>query len=344
MKNLVFTVLSIPFAAALLSCFSCSQGEVPATAAAIGQMFTGSSEAVLFLGCKAVSEDEIEFEFSQEVSVKSLKFDPQLDVISIEDGTTVRVKLDESLGPGIRIKADILAEDAERNTINVLVPFRTRNNKMPQLVINEINTENSNPRTEFIEFKTLTAGNLGGMRVFINGNTNAAQETIYEFLPVNVQADEYIVLHLRTVEPEAIDEYDDDLTVSGGRNSSPTGRDLWIPGNTKKIHKAASAVYVMDQDDKVIDGVMISETPDAWWKKDYFAETADLLYQQGVWKSPSGKIATPADSISSSGHTATRTICRDETIEATNTANNWYVTVTSGLTPGRTNNEKRFSN
>jgi len=212
---------------------------------------------------------------------------------------------------------------------------------MPGIVINELCTEYSNPRTEFIEFKITSDGNLGAMRVFIIGNSNASKETIYEFKPVEVKKDEYITLHLRTVEEGCIDEYGTRKDESGGRNASPTARDFWIPGNTKRMHKEATAVYVLDQDDKVLSGVMISNQTVNWWGKEYFAETAELLFSQEAWKSLNGRICGPADAISTVGTTNTRTINRDETVKNTNTAADWYITATSSATPGRENNTRR---
>ena len=98
----------------------------------------------------------------------------------------------------------------------------------------------------------------------------------------------------------------------------------------------------MDQDDRVIDAIMHSEKPESVWTKDYLAEAAEFLFSQGAWKSPDGNICTPAEAISSAGATATRTICRDETVENTNSAAGWYITATSGNTPGRPNDPRRY--
>jgi hypothetical protein len=330
--------------AALLFTVSCSTGD--AATAAVGQMAGGSSQALLFLNCRAVSEDEIEFEFSQPVTVKSISFEPVLKIASTEDGSTVKVKLEDKPEPGILFTADILAEDSSRNSINVLIPFRSRNNRMPSLVINELCMDYASSATgkkpEFIELKMKSAGNLGAMRLIIMGNSNTSKLTVYEFLPVEVKKDEYVVLHLRTVEDGCKDEYGKDLNESGGKTASPTARDFWMPGNTKLLHKAASVVYALDQDDKVLDAVMISESPDSWWKKDYFAEAADFLFKQGAWKSAEGQICTPADAVPSGKVTNTRTICRDENIENSNTAADWYTTDTSCTTPGKPNNPQRY--
>jgi hypothetical protein len=213
---------------------------------------------------------------------------------------------------------------------------------MPELVINEVRTENSSPKAEFIEFKMKTAGNLGAMRVFILGNTNATKQTIYEFMPVEVKKDEYVVLHLRKVEEKCRDEYGTDLSESGGADSSTTARDFWLPGDDNLLHKEATVIYVLDQDDRVLDAVMFSTTSNSSWNKDYFAEAADFLFRQDAWKSANGNVGSPADALNSAGTTATRTICRDETAEDTNTASDWYVTATSSATPGKPNNPKRF--
>jgi hypothetical protein len=308
-------------------------------------MLGGSSSALLYLNCRAVSQNEVEFVFSQPVTVKYVNFEPELLVDSLENGSTVKVKLKEKPEPGKMIITDLLAEDDKKNTINVLVSFRARNDRMPELVINEICTEYANAtagkKDEFIEFKMKSTGNLGAMRVVINGNSAAAKQTVYEFSPVDVKKDEYVVLHLRTFDESNKDEYDA-LDESGGLTASPFARDFWIPGNTKLLHKTAM-IYVLDQDDKVIDAVMLSEKPDTWWTKDYLAETAEFLFNSGAWVSPDGGICGPQDAVISTDATNTRTICRDEFAENTGKAKDWYVTVTSGATPGKQNNPNRYS-
>jgi len=321
---------------------SCSTGGESAIATLL---LGGSSQAPVFLNYKTVSENEITFEFSREVKVTSLSLIPDIAVASIEDGSTVKVTLNENAEPGMLITADLLAEDEHKNTINVLIPFRARNSRMPKLVINEICTETANAaagkKEEFIEFKIKSAGNLGAMRIVINGNTNAAKKTVYEFSPCEVKKDEYMVLHLRTFNLESKDECGTALDESVGVNASPTARDFWMPGETKLLHKTAM-IYILDQDDKVLDSVVLSENPDTWWTKDYFAETAEFLFNSGSWKSPDGSVCSPKDAVASGKTTNTRTICRDETVENSSTAKDWYITDTSCATPGKPNNPKRY--
>ncbi|MCL2277105.1 MAG: hypothetical protein FWC21_04340 [Treponema sp.] len=308
------------------------------------KMQGSSSQSLIFESCKAVSENEIEFVFSKGVTVKSASLLPDIPIESIENGSTVRIKLSEAAQPGSLITADILAEDENRNTINALVSFRAKNSRMPNLVINEVCTENSNPRTEFIEFLMLSEGNLGGMRVVIMGNTNASKLTTYEFQPIEVKKDEFVVLHLRMVEDASVSEYGESLNESGGRNASPLARDIWIQGNSKLVHKEATIIYALDQDDKILAALMISNSADNWWSKDYHAQAASFLFNQGFWVSASGNASGPVNAARSAGTTNTRTINRDETAENPNLSSSWYVTVTSGATAGRSNNTGRYSN
>jgi len=311
--------------------------------AALSVKIQGSnSQSLVFEGCKAISESEIEFVFSREVTVKTAALLPDISIESIENGSTVRIKLNEAAEPGSLITADIVAEDENKNTINVLVSLRGKNNRMPNLVINEVCTENSNPRTEFIEFLMLSDGNLGGMRAVIMGNTNASKLTIYEFLPVEVKKGEYVVLHLRTVEEASRNEYSESLDESGGRNASPLARDIWIQGNSKLVHKEATIIYVLDQDDNILAALLLSNSADPWWSKDYHAQAAAFLLNQGFWVTEKGSASGPIDAARSTGTTNTRTINRDETSENPNTASSWYVTVSSGISAGKPNNTGRY--
>ena len=315
---------------------SCSTGEAIAA-----QILGTSSQAPVFLACKAVSGTEIEFQFSQPIKVVSVNFSPALEVESIDEGDVVRVCVAEGLTPGEKLTADLLAMDEKGNTINVLVPFRTRNDRIPALLINELRTEYSKPKAEFIEFKMLEAGNLAAVRVYAAGNNKAP--LVYEFSPVEVTAGEYILLHLRTMQDTNCDEYGSSKDASGGDDAVAGVRDFWVPGTVKLLHKT-DVIYVLDQDDNVIDAVMMTESQDSSWNKDYLAAAAEFLHEKGAWKSADENIPAPKDAVDSFNiKTAmTRSVSRDETVPDSDTSADWYITATSAITPGKPNNPKRF--
>ena len=334
MKIIKFLLIGI--CSVFCSVCSCATGMTETASHILGNV----SESPMFISCKAVSETELNFHFTLPVNVTSVHFRPPVQVDSVEGGNIVRIHFSGGPGPGEKLTVDILAEDEKGNTINVLVPLRTRNSRVPKLIITELRTEYSKPRCEYIELKILEAGNLGAVRLFAAGNT--ASPMIYEFPSIETAAGEYVIIHLRTLD-EAVsrDELGSDLELSGGTDSWPTARDLWIPGAIKLLRKT-DAVYLLDQDDNVLDAVMISEKTDPWWNSERLAEVAAFLYEAGAWKNAAGNICGPAEAVRSTGTTATRTICRDETVKDTNTAADWYITATSSATPGRENNPKRY--
>jgi hypothetical protein len=299
------------------------------------------SQAPVFLGYRAVDEQTLLFYFSQPVEVLSFISDPPLPVESIEYGEVVQVNLSYSIPGGVPYTADILVKDNGGNTLNLLIPFRSRNNLLPRILINELRTEYGKPKTEYVELKVLETGNLGALRLFIAGNIK--RPMVFEFPPVEVSEGQYVVIHLRTVEEGVVNESAGDPSLSGGADTTSNSWDFWIPGTEKLLHKT-DAVYLMDQDDNIVDAVMMSENPDPWWAKEHFVQAADLLYRQGAWISADGKIPGPANAvITFSIKTAmTRSISRDETVPDSNSAADWYITATSAATPGAANNPNRY--
>jgi hypothetical protein len=325
--------------------FSCCTAE-----AAIQEVLSRSASAPVFLDCKALSSTELTFRFSRPVRMVSFYIEPFTEVLSYEEGAEILITLSEPLREGERITTDILVEDERRNTLNVLAPLRARNDRIPDLFINEIRTENSKPKAEYIELYSNSAGNLGALRVFVA--SVSVTQPVYEFPPVEINAGEYIVLHLRTTEEGCVDETGSNLALSGGPDAQPSARDFWVPGNTKHMHKT-TAVYLVDQDDRIIDAVILSENANSWGSPAITTKmtaATEFIASQGAWLprgvsqiTPGTYTLTPADAVSSAGTTNTRTICRDQALGRGNRPQNWYIAATSNATPGTRNSDKRHN-
>ena len=318
MKKAVIYLIFAAIAVLFLS--TCS------TEGSLQRLLGTSTSSVEFYGCQTPAEGRVDFIFSRDVKVTSLYFDPPMESEVISQGEKVTVQYISDLPGGSLVSTDILVEDKSRNTLNVLISFRTRNDRMPELLINEIRTAYSKPRVEFIEFKALTAGNLGAMRIYAFYEKD---EPIYEFPPVEVKKGEYIVLHSRSIEPGIADEKGTSLAESGGTDALPTARDFWIPG-TLKLH-STNIIYAVNQDGLILDGVELVSGDYKW--KDPLTTAAGEMERQGKWS---------GDAVNADGNTATRTICRDEGRQNSSSAADWYVTVTSGATPGKVNNPNRY--
>jgi hypothetical protein len=169
-------------------------------------------------------------------------------------------------------------------------------------------------------------------------------EPVFEFPPAEVAAGEYLVLHLRTLNPDSINEAGGNLGLSPGTEAFPVVRDFWVPDSVKRLRKT-DVVLLMDQDDKALDGVLLSENPDSNWSKEDLSRAAEMLGTQDAWMGAGGtkqKSPSPRDAVSTKGATATRTICRDEAAGDTNTAADWYISATSQASPGKPNSDKRY--
>ncbi len=326
--SIIFMLLALGFSCVFTAC---------STDSAIQPIFSAGSTGPEFTGYKAVSSG-FEFTFSHPVKVLNAAFNPHKKVIGIEDGTSVKIELQAGLGEGQKLTANILVEDEHGNTLNVLVPVRSRNDRMPKMLINEVRTEYAKPQVEFIEFKTDTAGSLGALRVFAAGIS--LEEPIFEFPPAEVRAGEYIVLYLRKLDPASVDETGDDLALSPGVETSPHAREFWVPG-TERLTRKTDILFIKNQDDHIIDAVMMSENQNTEWSKKNLAAAAELLGSTTAWIADEADIPGPVHAFSSQYTTATRTICRDESVPDSNTANDWYVTATSSATPGAANSTKR---
>jgi len=208
------------------------------------------------------------------------------------------------------------------------------------LVINELRTEYSRitQRYEFIEFKVKRAGNLNGIRLFIMADSN--NPFIYDFPSINVALGEYITLHLQTPENNFKDELGDNLELSGGNDSCPTARDLWVVGS-KELLCATDIVYLEDDGNNVMDAVVLSEKPSKTWGNDYshFAKIEEFLFYEGAWKAANGSMPTPLDVVNTSSikSSTAKSVCRYEGREISHTASDWYISG-SGTTPGLPNN------
>jgi hypothetical protein len=315
---------------------------------AINKVLGGYAEAPVFISYSAVSSDEIQFQFSVPVKVVDAYLDTDAEFEPFPDiyEPTIALKFLSDHSGGESITAGFLVEDADGNSLNLLVPFKTRNSRIPKILINEIRLDYSKPSVEFIEFRTETAGNLGAMRLFLA--STSVEDSIYEFPPVEVAEGEYITLHLRTLNADIeVDELDGNLGKSGASKDADANneaRDLWVPGSVKYLHDS-DVIYLLDQDDMILDALLIAENASGWTKYKNLSKAAEFAAKQAAWFNGDGDaVKTPdhTDAVASNNATVTRTLCRDETKPDSNTFADWYICDNSKASPGGRNSDKKF--
>jgi hypothetical protein len=104
--------------------------------------------------------------------------------------------------------------------------------------------------------------------------------------------------------------------------------------------KETDAVFFLDQDDLIVDGVLLNAGDGNF---SALAEAAERFGSQGKWNPPEGSaeagyIPADGDAVSTKDTTTTQTICRREDQPDTDSAADWYITVRSGASPGKPNN------
>jgi len=304
MKNLLFALCGMFI---LLFVFaSCSQEE--------SQITEDEAEAIEETPV-TIEKEPSDDEFKKEASQPSQEEDQQ-----IED----------------KLKEEPPAEDSPDNEPT------ENSSSFPKILINELRTEyeGSSSKVEFIEFKILSKGNLKGVKVFIA--SNAQNPLIYEFLSVDVNRGEYVLLHLRTMTETCISEYGEDLNESSAAGSCADVRDFWVPGKNEYLRKT-DAVYITNNNDEILDAVIFAEDTIPSKSAAFFNNACEFLFLNNAWKSVNDSIPGHEDAVKSSGigSAMTRSISRDETAGDTDTKTDWYITATGGYTPGKVNNTAR---
>jgi hypothetical protein len=294
------------------------------------------------------STSELTLLFSQPVSVVSAGIYPAADALQKEgsaihpqivsgSGEEMILAVDTPLTRGEKYQVKGMVEDERGNSLTFLLPFTGYNDRIPRLILSEIRTEYGNPRVEFIELYTLTAGNLAGVRILSAGD---GAERIYEFPPAEVDAGEFILLHMRKIGDDCIDEIED-LTLSGGIEAFPYARDFWMDNSKASLPKTDVILVEERAGGKLLDALLLAEEKHNDWPKAVFETAAQRAFNEGVWKDGS----SVSDAVLSDNTTATRTFSRQGYLSGIGIPagkDDWIVVHTSKATPGASNSDKPY--
>jgi hypothetical protein len=230
-------------------------------------------------------------------------------------------------------------DNNEPETLEMLPPEIEEFN-FAVLQINELRPEITNVgnSAEYIEFKVIKGGGMEGLYLYIMINS---QDTfVYIFPPIDVETGEYITLHLRELDKyKCFDELrEDELSLSGGIDSCPTARDLWVTGNNKLLNKTG-IVYLQDEYGRIMDAIVMIEKPNTAWNSNqaHFLGTMERLFKCDMWQAANGNNLTPLDVVDTSaiGKNAYKSVSRYEDKENTHSAKDWFIA--GYTTPGLPN-------
>ena len=270
-----------------------------------------------------------------------------VSVVSVSEGSTleeVLVVLDGDQEPGVAYVLTGLVSDPAGNLSSFVLPYWGFNADPARLVINELLTEGTASRPDTIEFFVRQGGNLAGLTLFIG--SPGLHDLRYVFPACTVAEGEFIILHLKPQGlPEEIDELEDQA-LSGGIDASELARDFWVPGIPGSLSGKNGVISLCDSPTgAIMDAVAYSErTSESDTKYGGFGSAAfrDRVAEIVACRAwvIQGASPRPEDCARSTGTTSTRTICRSADSADTDSARDWHVVPTRGISLGRANSDE----
>lgn len=263
---------------------------------------TGSSELLL------VFSSPVRFTMGDAVPLENTEaLPPAASVIYDEDAegrTLVRVQLADKMDTGRRYTLFGEAGDKKGNTLSICLPVIGFNDRVPDLLFSEVQSRYTGAKgkisSEFVELYALTAGNLSGLA--FSSAVDKDEKTYY--LPAaEVGAGEYILIHLRPLDPDSADETGGDLSESQAAEAVDGARDLWVPNDKARIGDFEDVLFIFNSSDKrLLDALLFrkSETPE--WSRDQLKTAAERAQSQGLWPD--------APAADSEGMTTSRSLSR----------------------------------
>lgn len=235
--------------------------------------------------------------------------------------------------------------DAAGNHLRFVAHFHGLNALLPAMIINEFTTQGSGNHPDLVEIRILSDGNLAGACLFEGTPENWDQRFV--FPSVDVVAGDYVVVHFK---PDGTAEEVDELTApdaSGGKDASPEAWDFWLEGGTGLSGNNGVISLCENPLGGYLDAVLYSNrTSDSderyrgFGRRDVM-ERADALSAAGAWRAAGDTIA-PEDAINPDPSTSTRSMARSSSGRDTDTASDWHITPTRGITPGETNTDEVY--
>jgi len=274
---------------------------------------------------------------------------PVVSILSVREGPTsdgVLVVLDGDQEPGLAYVLTGLVSDGAGNLSSFVLPYWGFNADPAWLVINELLTEGTSSRPDALELFVDRGGNLAGLTLFIG--SPGLHDLRYVFPACGVAGGEFIILHLKPQGlPEELDELDD-VTLSGGQDASKEARDFWVSGEPGSLSgKNGVVTLCASPTGAIMDAVAYSErTSESDTKYDGFGTAAFRdrvaeIVAYAAWAIQGGKPA-PGDCARSTGTTSTRTICRSSDSADTDSAGDWHIVPTKGISLGKANSDEVY--
>ena len=299
------------------------------------------------LGVRTLDAEQLELTFDEPplCRLEDLAVDPCLEVLSVHSEDCRLLVQSSPQTPGLPYQLEAVVEDEAGNGLHFLAQFYGFNGEVPRLLINEFTTRGTGNHPDAVELKVMEGGNMGGVVLYEGTPGNYDDRLI--FPAFSVTDGEFLIIHFK---PEGIPEEIDETStkdLSAGLDASDQAYDFWILEGAG-ISGNNGVISCYDRPGgAILDGVLYSNrTSDSDQKYGGFGtldswERAQELVADGGWLI-AGERVRPEDAVSPEGSTGTRSICRSTCSEDTDTASDWHIVPTRGITFGEENSDETY--
>jgi len=309
---------------------------------------SGDLEPPVLLGAHATASRSATLRFSEPVTPieGSMMFQPTIQVSTVTcTANDLILEFGKELTPGAPYYVESTVADKAGNQLRFITLFHGFNPRVPKILINEFITQGSGSHPDIVELLVLDEGNLAGVCVLEGTKGNWTNQCI---LPsTEVAAGEFILVHFKPDgTAEEINETID-ITASGGKDASPTAWDFWVPGGSGLSGNNGVLTVYDRPEGRLLDAVLYSNRTSSsdhnyrGFGSKAVMLRADEIAAEGEWTVQGDQIA-PEDGVNPEGSTATRSICRSSSSQATNSKADWHITPTRGASFGSVNTDEVY--
>lgn len=302
--------------------------------------------APVVTGMRLADEVHLEVQFDEPVRlVDGPRGSAEISVAAADvDATRLLVRMEAAPSPEQLHHVEAQVADESGNHLRFLARFHGLNALLPAMIINEFTTQGSGRNPDLVEILVLTDGNLAGAVLFEGTPENWEQRFV--FPSVDVRAGDFLVVHFK---PQGTaEEVTERLRAdeSGGYNASD-GWDFWVEDGTGLSGNNGVISLCENANGGYLDAVLYSNrTSDSDESYRGFGsrkvmERADAIHAAGQWTA-SGPTVAPEDAIDPDPSTGTRSMARGTDARDTNSAGDWHVTPTRGLSAGTPNTDEVY--
>ena len=302
---------------------SCSQ---PPLVNMVDSMFSQDRQLPRLVSMRTLDMSSVLLSFSKEVTLQEARIDGMKAVWRMDGPSSIVVTSPSGLDISTPSDLFIRVADSSHNSSAFHIPLYGLNDRIPPLVINELSSKGTPTQPDRIELEIRGDGNLEGICVMDGTKGNEKHSFI---LPdIDVERGDYVVIWWDSVPDEEVQENDDGSTVFNLAASSKEG--LATNNGVFVVYRTPSG------DDDVIDALVYTNgesTSYSGFGSARVEASYNGLTASFDWMGPA---------FNSRHSTSTRTVSRRNNRMDTDSASDFYITVTRGQTFGRMNSSAEY--